>query len=322
MQEINYPNIASMVFGTPLLATPELLSSVKQVLLPRMAGTNITNIVAPTTDVREYEAKDRVGLPVSNGIAIISVNGILATRRGTITAECSEMISYEYLASQLQAALDNENVEEIVFDMNSHGGAALGAFEFADRIFEARGQKPMTAIINFSAYSAGYLIPAACDKVLISKTGGAGSIGVIAEHAEYSKAIEDAGWKFTPVFRGAHKNDLTPHEPITDQGLKVLQESVDEYYEMFVDSVARYRGMSTASVIETEAATYRGKKAIKAGLADELMTPQDAINVIAVRVAKQKAKQLAESHQITSQNTKRRMKARTMQMTSATTPVR
>jgi len=291
IKHTNYPHLASMVFGVPLLATPALFDSVKQVLIPRMTGTNteITNIVAPATDVNEFELKDRVGLAVNDGVAIIPVNGILATRRGTITANCSEMLSYEYLWSQYQAALNNDNVQEIVFDINSHGGAALGAFEFADKIYENRGKKPTTAIINMSAYSAGYLIPAACNKVLISKTGGAGSIGVIAEHAEYSKAIKDAGWKFTTVYRGAHKNDLTPHEPITDQALLKLQESVDEYYEMFVDAIARYRGMKPSAVIATEAATYRGVKVIEAGLADELITPQDAINRIAIR-ARQRQK--------------------------------
>ncbi len=300
LKNLNYPNIASQVFGVPLLATPDLLNNIKQVLLPRMIGGGSSNITinqssletAQSTqsnkDVNQFENKPHVNLQVNNGVAVINVNGILATRRGTITAACSEMLSYEYLLMQYEAALESDDVIEIVFDMNSHGGAALGCFEFTDKLFSYRGAKPTTAIINYSSYSAAYAIAAACDNIIISQSGGVGSIGVIAEHAEYSQAIKEAGWVFTTVYRGAHKNDLTPHEPITDQALLKLNESVDEYYQMFVDGVARYRGMKVADVIATEAATYRGTKAIDAGLADALMTPSDAINSIAARVTKRR----------------------------------
>lgn len=46
---INYPHVASMVFGVPLFATPALVTAVKSVLEPRLLGKDVDSAepVAP-----------------------------------------------------------------------------------------------------------------------------------------------------------------------------------------------------------------------------------------------------------------------------------
>ena len=46
---INYPHVASMVFGVPLFATPALVTAVKSVLEPRLLGKDVDSVepVAP-----------------------------------------------------------------------------------------------------------------------------------------------------------------------------------------------------------------------------------------------------------------------------------
>ncbi len=114
-------------------------------------------------------------------------------------------------------------VERIVLDIDSPGGSAVGAFELAADIRAMAQQKPITGIVNFMAYSGGYLIGAACSELVVSQTSGVGSIGVIASHMDRSKQEEGMGVKVTTVFAGAHKNDLSPHEPLSDQSLKYLE---------------------------------------------------------------------------------------------------
>lgn len=282
---INYPHLASMVFGQPLMITPHMLASIKSILMPRMIdgeikilGDQIANI-----DAEVYEPKDRVELAVSGGVAVIPVHGVLSPRRDAFLEACYGMTSYEKLSSQLDVALADDSVKHIVLDLNSPGGAVTGAFEFADKLYAARSEKPITAIVNYAAYSAGYLIASAASERIVSITSGTGSIGVIAETVEYSKLEDAMGVKFTTVYKGDRKNDLSVHEPITDQALAFLNEIVSESYDLFVDAVARNLDVKVQSIIDTQAAVYRGSGGIDVGLATKLQTPADAINEIAAK---------------------------------------
>ena len=67
----------------------------------------------------------------------------------------------------------------ILFDIDSPGGVADGAFDLTDEIFAARGQgKPIWAMANSLAASAAYAIASAADVVLLPRLAQVGSIGV------------------------------------------------------------------------------------------------------------------------------------------------
>ncbi|EPJ7528192.1 S49 family peptidase, partial [Klebsiella pneumoniae] len=219
----------------------------------------------------------------TGGVAVIPVHGILVPRRGQITAMCSELTSYERIRGQLQAALNDPSISEIVLDINSGGGAAVGCKELADYIYQSRDTKPITAIVNYSAYSAAYFIASACSKIIVSQTSGVGSIGVIMEHLDTSKMEEKMGLTFTTIYRGDNKNNGTQHEPLSEESLGMFQGMIDEMYETFTGSVAEYRGLKQQAVIDTQAGLYFGPGAVSAGLADEVSDPQAAINAIAAK---------------------------------------
>lgn len=277
---INLPHLADQVFSVPHYATRQIMDSVKAVLIPRLQGITTGDIsLAVGTD--ETQAQDNP--PSGGGIAVIPVHGILVPRRGQMMAMCTELTSYERIRSQFNAALNDPSVSEIVLDINSGGGAAVGCKELADYIYQSRDIKPVTAIVNFSAYSAAYFIAAACSRIIVSQTSGVGSIGVIMEHMEASKMEENAGLKFTTIYRGDNKNNGTPHAPLSEQAQTMFQGMIDQMYEVFTSSVAEYRSMTQQAVVDTQAALYTGADAVAAGLADEVSDPQTAINSIAAK---------------------------------------
>lgn len=188
------------------------------------------------------------------------------------------------LSAQLDVALASSEVEHIVLDMNTPGGAAVGCFDLAERIYQAREQKPITALVNFAAYSAGYMLASACHSIVVSRTSGVGSIGVIAAHVDLS-AVLNQGLKITTFYRGEHKNDLSPYEPLSDtKPPPPSTKASDELYALFVETVARNRGLTPQAVRDTQAALYRGSQALSVGLADQVAHPQEAINQIAARL--------------------------------------
>ncbi|MTZ15099.1 S49 family peptidase [Pseudomonas sp. JL972] len=287
---------SSLLFNQPLLVTPEMLDLgvgwANQVM-----HLNIVNIGSAGLgdaklwhDDEDYGARmerveeSRRQAIARTGVEVIPVSGILVSRGAHLEA-CEVMTSYEDLRRQLRTAVADPMVERIVLDIDSPGGSAVGAFELATEIRAMTQQKPITGLVNFMAYSGGYLLASACSEVVVSKTSGIGSIGVIAKHLDRSKLEENAGVKVTTVFAGAHKNDMSPHEPLTEQSLKFLNDLVQESYQMFVGAVAEYRGLSIEQVMATEAALYQGQHGINAGLADRLQSPQDAVDQLSRIVA-------------------------------------
>lgn len=255
------------------------MDSVKAVLVPRLMGE------MSATALMAFEPDDQPeSEPIQTGsVAVIPVHGLLVPRRGQITQACTELTSYERIRAQFSKALNDPNVSEIVLDLYTGGGAVSGCKELADYIFASRDIKPITAIVNFNAYSAGYFIASACSRVVVSQTSGVGSIGVILEHMETSKMEEQIGLKFTTFYRGDFKNAGSPHEPLTDESITYLDQLIDDAYETFTSSVAQYRGIDVQRVIDTQARTFFGQAAVDAGLADELSDPQTAINNITAK---------------------------------------
>lgn len=282
---INYPHIASMVFNTPLYATPTLVQAVRSVLEPRLLGR--TQDLPQGLDLGGDEEREMQRLQVVGRLAIIPVHGVLVARRGQINGACEEILSYERLRGQITAALNHELVEEIVLDFHTGGGQAMGCKEMGDFIRASTAIKPITALVNFAAYSAGYFLAAACSRIVASPTAGVGSIGVIIETYEISRMEEEMGITFNTYFRGDHKNDGSPHEPITDQAAQEISLKLDDAYATFTQSVAEYRGLAVSDVVATQAKLYTAENALAAKLIDEIAPAQDALDAIAQRYASQ-----------------------------------
>jgi ClpP class serine protease len=128
------------------------------------------------------------------------------------------------------------------------------------------------AVANDAAYSAAYAIAASAQRLFVTETGGVGSIGVIALHVDQSVKDAKDGYRFTAVTAGAHKNDYSPHEPLSDAAKTELQGEVDRLYAIFTEHVAAMRGLDLDAVRATEAGLFFGTNAVAQGLADGIQT--------------------------------------------------
>jgi len=209
-------------------------------------------------------------------IAVIPVYGPLS-QKADFWSWLFGGTSYEGIRQNFRAAMEDSQVETIIFDLDTPGGEVAGLFDLVDEIHAARGKKRTIAAINEMAYSAGYAIASAASEIYTPLTGGAGSIGVIAVHIDQSKYDEELGLKYTPIFAGARKNDFSAHEPLTDVAYDVVKAEIDDVYTIFVETVAKNRKMDPQKIREMEAGIYQGQKAVEAGLADEVMTFENVI---------------------------------------------
>jgi len=139
------------------------------------------------------------------------------------------------------------------------------------RFIRHAGKKPIVALADGFAASAAYWIGSAADKMYItSDTTAVGSIGVVATHFDYSKAEAQRGITVTEIAAGKYKRIASEHAPLSEEGRTSIQDQVDHVYGVFVDAVARNRGVSSQTVLDkmAEGKLFLGKQAISAGLVD------------------------------------------------------
>jgi capsid assembly protease len=194
------------------------------------------------------------------------------------------MQGYDAIREAFIAALADDKAKAIVLSVDSPGGEVSGAFDLTDEIFAARGTKPIVAIADEVGYSAAYALASAADLIIVPRTGGVGSIGIVCCHMDFSKALSGAGVGVTFIQYGAQKTESAPEKPLSDDAKGRLQADVDQMGEIFVETVARNRGMTAASVRETEAGTFLGAKAVDVGLADAVMPPAAAFQDLLSRL--------------------------------------
>lgn len=274
------------VYNQPLMIAESKLATILAVLSSR-EGVEVElapQEMATTPGTENLSGNDG---SVGGSVAVISLHGTLSHRAYGFSA-LSGMASYQTLYQDIDFVMQDDGIAEVVLDIDSYGGAATGVFDLADHIRQCSKTKPFTAIVNESAYSAAYLLAAACNEIIIPRSGGVGSIGVIARHEDRSEMNKKVGRSVTAIYAGARKNDLTPDAPLTTEAQAELQKSVNKSYEMFVSAVADYRSLSVEAVKATEASLYTGQDAIDAGLADRIMPARDALKMVIERAAANK----------------------------------
>lgn len=233
------------------------------------------------------------GYEVQAGVAIVPLEGVIAKRMNMIM-RTSGGTSLELFQRDFRAAMADPAAHSVVLYIDSPGGNVQGVQLMAEEIFAARGGKPVVAYTDGLMASAAYWLGSAAGAVLIADdTTMVGSIGVVTQHVDVSKADEKAGVKVTQVYAGKYKTLGSSSEPLSDEALADLQAKVDAVYGIFVDAVARHRGADAQTVLSdmAEGRVFLGREAISAGLVDGVSTLDALIaDLNAGRVPAQRSK--------------------------------
>lgn len=288
------PRLGQRMFNTPLAIHPRKAEVVIAALSDRLGVTQMLRMdgsaVAPMAmEDDEYGFAEpgrvsRTGYDNVGGVALIEVQGTLVQKLGSLRPY-SGMSGYDGIRQNFLTALSDPDVKAIALDIDSPGGEVAGCFDLVDTIYNARGAKPIWSILNESAYSAAYAIASAADRIVVPRTGGVGSIGVICAHVDMSKALSAAGVKVTFITYGDTKADGHPEVPLSEEALARFQADINTMGELFVDTVARNKNISAATVRGTQAATFMGDRGVALGLADEVAAPDAAFRALIKQIS-------------------------------------
>lgn len=268
--------INEMVLLRPWAMKQDTLVVMSQILERHLRGEKLSaeEIEAKLSDKRV----DVPGYELIGGIARIPIYGVISKRASLFMNLSRSGTSVTDIQNDLKAALEDPNVKSILLDVDSPGGSVGGVAELADFIYSARGKKPINAYANGMMCSAAYWLGSAADKIYCSQSAEVGSIGVYMILQDYSVADHNLGIKTHVIKAGKYKAAGDESKPLTEDERAAFQEEINTYYELFVDAVARNRGISKEEVtIFADGRVWIGKKAEQMRLVDGVRTFEQMI---------------------------------------------
>jgi ClpP class serine protease len=250
----NHPHILKAIQAELWAIAPEAL---QQIIAIAQGYGNVDALAAklgqPLTTSRTVTVRD--------GVAIVPVIGPLF-RYANMFTEISGATSIQQLALDFQAAVDDPSVNAIILEIDSPGGQVSGISEFAAQIRQASAFKPVKAYVSDLAASAGYWLASAADSIIVNNTARLGSIGVVMQ-----TTIDEADNSIKFI---SSQSPNKQADPSSDSGKLQYQKMVNDLAEVFINTVADYRGVTREEVIANfgMGGVMIAEEAINAGMAD------------------------------------------------------
>jgi len=259
------------VINAPWAIEPGKLLEIQAIYATHLRGEKI--------DIAAVEA--RIGRPLNNeakayevidGVAVLPIDGVMAKRANLMT-QISGGTSTELAVRDLEQAMADPGVHSIILAIDSPGGTVDGTQTLANAI--AASTKPIVSLASGTMASAAYWAGSAANAIYITDgTTQVGSIGVVATHTDVSGKQAAEGVKTTEISAGKYKRIASSYAPLSSEGKQVMQDQVDYTYSLFVDAVAKQRGVSAEKVLSdmADGRVFVGQQAIDAGLVDGVST--------------------------------------------------
>lgn len=200
----------------------------------------------------------------------------------TLGTSGSETMGSETIIEALRDIRTNDRIKGVVLRINSPGGVSLAGDAMLREVELLTREKPVVVSMGNVAASAGYLIAAPADTILVQPQTITGSIGVFAMIPAAQELLNDKlGIRFQNVTTHPLADLGTLDRPLNDVEKEVLQNSVDRTYESFREQVSIGRGMDRSAVDSlARGRVWTGSQAIENGLADAEGGLIDAIEIV------------------------------------------
>lgn len=259
------------ILTSPWAIQPSKLTEISGIYSRHLKGDKI--------DIKSIEAmagqplvNDHKPYNIIDGVAVIQLDGVIA-KKMNLFSQVSGGVSTEIIANEVKQAISDADVNSIILNIDSPGGTVDGTVDLADIVHSS--EKTIVALADGLMASAAYWIGSAAKAVyMTNNTATIGSIGVVAAHTDHSKADKKAGITVTDVYAGKYKRLVSGNKPLSKEGKQMIQDEVDYLYSIFVEAVAKHRGVDVGTVLSdmADGRVFTGQQAIDAGLVDGVIT--------------------------------------------------
>ncbi|HFL8824401.1 MAG TPA: signal peptide peptidase SppA [Candidatus Azoamicus sp. OHIO1] len=197
-------------------------------------------------------------------IALIEISGIISAK---------EKASSKNIITLLTEAFTNKNAKAIILKINSPGGTPVQSNTIHNYIKKLRVSYPnkqIFSVIEDIGTSGAYLISTATEKIYCDPSSIVGSIGVILNSFGFVNTIEKLGIERRIYKSGKYKAIMDPFSKKTEEEDKIIQDSLDDIHDHFINIVKKTRGLNIKNYnFEIFSGRFwTGKEALKLGIID------------------------------------------------------
>ncbi|OGP86784.1 MAG: hypothetical protein A2156_12820 [Deltaproteobacteria bacterium RBG_16_48_10] len=204
-------------------------------------------------------------LPFGDKIAIIEIRGVITQSSGVI--------------EEIHQHLADEGVKAIILRIDSPGGGVGPSQEIHREILKAKEKKKIVSSMGAVAASGGYYIACASDLIVANPGTITGSIGVLMQFSNMEELLKKIGIKGVVLKSGEHKDAGSPFREMTPEEKRIMQETLDNVHQQFIQAVAEGRKLDRGKVIPiADGRIMTGEQAKQLGLVDKMGNLQDAID--------------------------------------------
>lgn len=201
--------------------------------------------------------------PSEKHIARLSLSGLITGDRETL---------------QLIERVGKSQAVGVIVAIESPGGTTTGAEKVYDELRRLAQKKPVVAVINSTGASGAYIAALGADRILAHGNSLVGSIGVLFQYPNVSRALNSLGVKMEEIKSSPLKASPNPFEDATPQARAAMDALVADSYDWFRGLVRERRNLSEAELkIVADGRVFTGRQAINVKLVDQLGAERDAI---------------------------------------------
>jgi protease IV len=227
-------------------------------------------------EVAEAKLEERSS---KNQVAVVYAEGEIVNGQGS-----SGQVGGDRLARQLRQLRQNDDVKAVVLRVNSPGGSAIASDVIQREVILTRKAKPVVVSMGSVAASGGYWIATYADRIFAEPNTITGSIGVFGILPNFQALSNNNGVTWDVVKTGRFADTQTLARPKNPQELALIQKSVDQIYDQFLNKVSESRKLDRSKVAElAQGRVWSGQRAKDLGLVDELGGLESAVRDAAKR---------------------------------------
>ncbi len=226
----------------------------------------------------ETHAADVIGSRPKLGL--IYVDGdIVDGRSKNVPFLGTRMVGSYSVAETAKKMREDNDIKAVVLRIESPGGSSLASDVMWRELKLLNDKKPLIVSMGSVAASGGYYIASSGRMIFALPLTITGSIGIFAGKADVSELLGKLGVNVDTVKTAPRADADSPYRGFTDDEKKELDHKIHQFYDIFLERVARGRHMTKEEVDAVgQGRVWMGQQALGNKLVDRMGGIRNALD--------------------------------------------